>query len=133
MGAENTAHASAECSNQGLCDSATGVCQCFDGFEGDACQRMSCPNDCSGHGRCLSLKEMAIMDEALPLTNSTYQYEGDETTTTWDEDMIYGCVCDSSWSVGLKSGQRQTPEWFQHDCSLRHCPTGDDPRTSKDE
>ena len=47
--------------------------------------------------------------------------------------MIYGCVCDSSWAVGLSSGQRQSSEWFQHDCSLRHCPTGDDPRTTKDE
>uniref|UniRef100_A0A7S2S8K4 EGF-like domain-containing protein n=1 Tax=Eucampia antarctica TaxID=49252 RepID=A0A7S2S8K4_9STRA len=47
--------------------------------------------------------------------------------------MVYGCVCDSSWSVGLGAGNRQEPEWFGADCSLRHCPSGDDPRTSLDE
>lgn len=52
---------------------------------------------------------------------------------TWDEEMIYGCVCDSSWEVGLGSGQTQEPEWFGPDCSLRHCPSGDDPSTTVDE
>ena len=40
-------------------------------------------------------------------------------TTTWDEDMLHGCVCDSAWTVGLGSGQTQEPEWFGPDCSLR--------------
>lgn len=40
-------------------------------------------------------------------------------STTWDEDKIYGCVCDSSWTVGLASGEVQEPEWFGPDCSLR--------------
>ena len=52
---------------------------------------------------------------------------------TWDEEMIYGCVCDSAWEVGLGSGQTQEPEWFGPDCSLRHCPSGDDPSTDEDE
>ena len=52
---------------------------------------------------------------------------------TWDEDRIYGCLCDSSWAVGLGSGQRQEPEWFGPDCSLRHCPSGDNPKSSIDE
>lgn len=58
---------------------------------------------------------------------------GEEDTSTWDEDMIYGCVCDSSWEVGLQAGQTQEPEWFGPDCSLRHCPSGDDPSTPEDE
>jgi hypothetical protein len=28
-------------------------------------------------------------------------------------------LCDSSWPVGLGSGQTQEPEWFGPDCSLR--------------
>jgi hypothetical protein len=42
---------------------------------------------------------------------------------------MFGCVCDSSWEVGLGKGQTQEPEYFGADCSLRRCPTGDDPRT----
>ena len=34
-----------------------------------------------------------------------------------------------SWPVGTKAGQRQSAEWFGVSCSLRRCPTGDDPRT----
>ena len=45
------------------------------------------------------------------------------------QDKIYGCVCDSSWDVGLASGERQQPEFFSPDCSLKRCPTGDDPGT----
>lgn len=58
---------------------------------------------------------------------------GEDDSVTWDEEMIYGCVCDSSWEVGLGSGQTQEPEWFGPDCSLRHCPSGDDPSTTVDE
>ena len=47
--------------------------------------------------------------------------------------MIYGCVCDSSWEVGLGAGQTQEPEWFGPDCSLRHCPSGDDPTTTEED
>lgn len=60
-------------------------------------------------------------------------FSGEGDTVTWDEEMIYGCICDSSWEVGLGSGQMQEPEWFGPDCSLRHCPSGDDPNTIEDE
>lgn len=33
----------------------------------------------------------------------------------WDADLLYGCNCDSGY--------------FGPDCSLKHCPTGDDPFT----
>lgn len=144
------AHQTAECSNRGVCDRVTGQCNCFDGFTGNACQRTKCPNDCSGHGVCLSIKQLARMDAALPLGPNTY-YEGNEDTTTWDEDKVYGCLCDSAWPVGLKSGQVQEPEWFSPDCSLSkflhlfynfnsftlllcylllgHCPSADNPST----
>ena len=51
----------AECSGAGICDYKTGTCECFDGYFGNACQRSSCPNDCSGHGTCESIKELAEM------------------------------------------------------------------------
>lgn len=126
------AHALAECSTRGSCDRALGVCSCFPGFTGAACQRSTCPNGCSGHGACVSIAQMAQLSYALPLGPNTY-YEGNGDSTTWDEQSSFGCVCDSSWSVGLGPGQSQTPEWFGADCSLRHCPSADDPMTHVNE
>lgn len=127
-----TAHAVAECSNRGTCDRTTGICSCFPGYTGSACERTKCPNDCSGHGICTSIKQMARMSNALPLAPNTF-YEGYDDSTTWDEDMSFGCVCDSSWTVGLGSGETQQSEWFGADCSMRHCPSADDPYTLVDE
>ena len=126
---EGNAHKSAECSDKGLCNRATGQCKCFSGYSGVACQRYECPNKCSGHGRCMSLREMALTDDALPFTNLTYSVNG----TMLHYDHIYGCVFDSGWPVGLRDCETQDPEWFGADCSLRHCPTGDNPRTEGDE
>ena len=72
-----TAHQFMECSNRGVCDRSTGICSCFDGFTGSACERTKCPNDCSGHGSCYSIKQMARMSNALPLGPNTF-YEGYE-------------------------------------------------------
>lgn len=33
-----------ECSNRGYCDRETGECECYDGFDGNACQRKKCLN-----------------------------------------------------------------------------------------
>ena len=51
------------------------------------------------------------------------------STTTWDSDMIHGCVCDSSWLVGYASGQRQLGEWYGNACQYQRCPSGNDPLT----
>lgn len=127
-----TAHALAECSNQGLCDRSTGRCRCFAGYEGEACQRSACPGTttpCSGHGQCVTLSQMAGMSNAMPFGPAS-SYGGYPDTTTWDQDKIYGCVCDSAWSVGFASGQTQAAQYYGPDCSLKHCPSGDDPRTT---
>lgn len=51
-----------ECSAKGVCNRATGICQCQHGYEGEACQRKTCVvsnfKPCSGLGRCVPLSEI---------------------------------------------------------------------------
>lgn len=67
--ANDTAHGElVECSNVGECDREEGLCECRDGFDGQACERMRCPfgtltssppRACYGYGKCLSMREAA--------------------------------------------------------------------------
>lgn len=98
-----------ECSGQGKCNRANGICDCFKGYEGTACQRQSCPNYCNGHGVCTAVNLMKITENQLtkqytydPTTNADYDY--------WDRDQSFACVCDA--------------EWTGYDCSQRKCPVG---------
>lgn len=121
--APNAAHASsAPCSDMGLCDRATGRCSCREGFFGAACEYLNCPWDargrCSGHGRCLSMAQLAnaatLNGEAAGQT-----YGADPNlAATWDRDRVLGCLCDDGFAG--------------YDCSLRLCPSGDDPATYGD-
>jgi hypothetical protein len=62
------------------------------------------------------MKEAAVSTNALPLLCYPTKYSGNEATTTWDENMIHGCVCDSSWAVGYGNGERQIPEYYGSSC-----------------
>jgi len=132
-----SAHPPVECSDSGTCDRQLGACQCFEGFEGPACQRRLCPGgaDCSGHGRCVEIRRMTQLANAEPLTTASgashLEYGALAEDVAWDATTLQGCVCDSSWAVGFASGETQSAEWFGPDCSSRHCPTGNDPRTYK--
>jgi len=103
---DDAAHYYSECSNKGICDRGTGTCECFEGYEGSGCQRASCPNQCSGHGTCESIRELAAKDN-----NNIYEL--------WDRDITYGCDCD--------------PGYHGADCSLRYCKYGVDPLYYDDE
>lgn len=98
-----SAHYYMECSNKGTCNRATGECQCFDGYDGVACQRASCPgypNSCSGHGVCKTISQLASADYG-----NTYKL--------WDRDATMGCECDAGY--------------YGADCSKRDCKHGVDP------
>lgn len=41
-----------ECSGVGECNRDNGLCKCKSGYEGIACERTSCPNNCNGRGIC---------------------------------------------------------------------------------
>ena len=141
-GGVTSAHLLRECSNVGICNRDSGECACPYGYFGEACEKKGCPNDCSGHGRCLSMQQLSQKADALPLSafvqNDTYAQflglgeflNGSYYSAAWDAHKLYGCLCDSSWAVGLGAGERQSPEWFGPDCSMRHCPSADDPLTT---
>ena len=61
---EDEGHYYMECSNRGHCNPATGACECYPGYSGSACQRMTCPNDCSGQGTCEDIPSFTRMSPA---------------------------------------------------------------------
>lgn len=77
-----------ECSNMGSCDITTGQCVCRSGYEGRACERLSCPGGCSGHGRCVTMREHALNFDGRATVLPPVNYDG------WDADAIMGCECD---------------------------------------
>mmetsp|Transcript_8309 Transcript_8309/g.13790 ORF Transcript_8309/g.13790 Transcript_8309/m.13790 type:complete len:366 (+) Transcript_8309:61-1158(+) len=106
-------HKYGECAGRGICNRATGECACFDGYEGKACQRTTCPNDCSGHGTCEYIEDMSF---AADWNNDQLLYfSGDSLTydyNVWDTRKTRGCVCDATYG--------------DIDCSKRMCPHGND-------
>ena len=77
----------------------------------------------------MSLKAMASEANAVPV-GPAGTYGGSPGSTTWDETMIYGCVCDSTWSVGFGVGDTQAGQYTGPACAQRRCPSGDNPQTT---
>jgi hypothetical protein len=106
-------HKYAECAGRGICNRDVGECTCFDGYEGKACQRTTCPNDCSGHGTCEYIEDMSF---AATWNDYSVDYFEDDSKTfaynQWDNRKIRGCVCDATYG--------------DVDCSKRLCPYGTD-------
>jgi len=115
--ATDKAHLPALCSNAGICDYQQGKCECFKGFTGSACQRSVCPNDCSGHGSCVSIADVSFFYGADYTQDGATQIGDGKGVvyTNWDKDSITMCECDASF--------------FGADCSLHMCAKGDDPLT----
>lgn len=121
-----------ECSNMGSCDRKTGSCICAPGFEGKACDRMTCPgmndhdNTCNGAGRCLSMRDLATkkknnLMESTPLIYGSKPYD----PLTWDADMIYGCHSDhygyftDYHNITKKTGYELTKNVCPHGYNMR--------------
>lgn len=85
----NDVHPLVECSNRGYCDREYGECVCFPNYEGIACERSSCPNDCSGAGICYTQKQLA--DEA----GRVYRSPWDAYKITGYGQKIFSC----SWFI----------------------------------
>lgn len=99
-----------ECSQAGNCNRETGECLCFEGFEGSACQRTSCPDNCNGVGVCEDIQEFAsdatgTLYGQKQILSRSYQL--------WDAQITRGCKCD--------------PSYYGVSCSKRRCRVGVDP------
>merc|ERR1712146_389467 len=105
----------AECSDRGICDRSTGKCQCLQGYEGKACQRTVCPNQCSGNGVCKTIHEIAKLNSENSDWGSVdgMDYQNIKYSDSWDSHKIRGCECD--------------PGWRGADCSEKECPSQADP------
>jgi hypothetical protein len=107
------AHTPAECSNAGICEAATGICTCFDGYTGIACQRSTCPNDCSGNGICMTIQDLGKMYGLDYLQPGRGGDGVGPEYSNWDRSSITVCNCDAGF--------------FGPDCSRIMCPKTDDP------
>ncbi|CAM9609737.1 unnamed protein product [Chrysoparadoxa australica] len=119
-------HTYAECANKGVCDRSTGQCVCFEGYSGKGCQRQTCPNDCSGHGRCMLIQDIPFgttvadsylspvsgTDASSDLGSTNFNDAKTWAYPNWDNQKSMSCKCDGGWQ-GV-------------DCSLRMCPEGND-------
>lgn len=120
---DDDAHHYAECSNAGICDRKTGECKCNDGYEGDACRRLACPEGCSGHGTCETTAELGAASSIGDFFESTGAVvdkgiiQGKNTYAHWDAKKTQSCRCD--------------PGWTGINCASRVCPYGNDPLTTE--
>ncbi len=101
-------HQLIECSGKGKCNYDLGICQCNPGTKGLTCSQSICHNDCTGHGQCINLYQASEINDGWTLNHTTIY-------NLWDSKISYGCQCD--------------PGWSGHDCSIRMCEYGPDPRT----
>lgn len=104
-----------ECANRGKCDRKSGMCRCFAGYSGKACQRTTCPSNCSNRGSCLSLKEIAEKrsNNADYASLTGFTYANIKYSAAWDAERILACDCD----LGFRGPS----------CSRIECPSGTDP------
>ena len=146
-------HKYAECAGRGICNRETGECACFDGYEGKGCQRMSCPNSCSGHGTCEYIQDMPYMktysewaDSTKTLSNSVTDGQpsfsriapvnaaGESTLaeTVYAGLGRYGFKADAktfdyrNWDTKKARGCVCDATYGDVDCSKKMCPYGTD-------
>jgi len=111
----DTAHQSTECSNAGICNRGTGLCSCYDGFEGLACDRISCPNNCGEHGKCMTMGNVYKLYGTEFSTQTVFLPNATTVYSSWDAEKLSMCYCDIGYTGSA--------------CEMRMCPKGDDPLT----
>lgn len=104
-----------ECSNKGRCNRENGLCECLEGYSGDACQMHNCPSSgdtvCSGHGICVTEYEYKT-DHMKSCNNNNDKINCKNVDITNEIDLKRNniCICQSGYS--------------EYDCSIKDCPYG---------
>jgi len=146
---EGVHHKYAECASKGVCDRDSGACVCFPGYEGKACQRTTCPNQCSGHGQCEYIENMVfaanywdyVSHDATLIT----KFGNEDVDIDTGDDTYFTAGTDASlapasyfyadrgkrfmyttWDKKKTRGCVCDPEYGDVDCSKRMCPFGND-------
>lgn len=97
--AQNSAHQIVECSASGICNRETGLCECYRGFTGDACQRNTCPNSCSDQGTCMTIGDASLLHGIDYLYTSSHSGDGKGITYSgWDADNVMVCICNYGYT-----------------------------------
>lgn len=111
--ADGKFHRYAECAGRGICNRDNGLCECFEGYDGESCHRTTCPNLCSGHGTCEYVEDMEFMAVHADFNGEDFKSDAETLSYPWwDETKTRGCVCDAQYT--------------DIDCSKRLCPYGTD-------
>ncbi|CAM9978368.1 unnamed protein product [Ascophyllum nodosum] len=119
-------HLYAECANKGICDRILGQCACFEGYEGKACARMSCPNDCSGNGRCIYADDLPYgvnLGSFYSDQDNSTDYRGELGDTNGNDAVTFDYY---GWDQGKSRMCKCDPGYEGVDCSYRSCPVGND-------
>jgi hypothetical protein len=118
------------------------MCACYEGHEGSACQRTTCPNDCSGHGVCQANTDFAedYARAASTQINTKRYTPRCDTTAAVSEDncprniehlddyfTTFMATYDDAWDSTLQTGCLCDSGYYGADCSRRECPTNSDP------
>ena len=101
---DDEGHFYMECANRGLCDRSTGECECFDGYTGSGCQRLACPEGCSGHGTCETVDELRQSDLTMLSCGVRTQLHSKDVYT--DCDLTATLVADDWIKIGTHNPVR---------------------------
>ncbi|KAJ6238881.1 ras gtpase-activating protein [Anaeramoeba flamelloides] len=106
-----------QCENDGVCNT-NNICECVEGYYGEYCSKLTCPDDKCDHGTCLNKTGECICDD---------MYGGVSCDLNLCEEDYDNCTypqgtCDYSGKNGFCVCDKEEG-WTGSDCNTRICDT----------